>query len=361
LQARAYYDAHRDDDNPFTVAHGIGVMLYAGSGYVGGDIDDCLIEARLTQTAADILSLIGPTYAEMSVSGTGIRYFVRGKLAPEYGRKNDDLRCEIYEEVRFLVLTGPAIDDSPVAHVTEGLLEVQRGFFARRSPPIGTPIPSLSGGEAPQRTTATSENGNTTSPGVCGKETIRRFILNDRKAGPLWQGDTRGLNASGADARLTAKLLYYSGGDKILTKEMLRESGLYRDKYDEPRPLPSGAMLTYVDLTISNVYNWMVENNMFAPGRSSRAPKRGGRPIADVTILAARVILHNPTIRPKDLAKELGIRREHAKTIAHRLRQDKDRLQEIAAMEVKAIGRHVPENVHPGASSQHSRMFGRSC
>ena len=113
--ALGYWREHNHDDDPYTVANGIGIMLEAGCGLVGGDIDHCIDQEGILNTVArELLALIGPTYVEVSPSGTGIRYFLRGQL-PVGLRRNDDVGCEVYDDLRFLTLTGVTVDDSPIA------------------------------------------------------------------------------------------------------------------------------------------------------------------------------------------------------------------------------------------------------
>lgn len=85
---------------------GVGVLL-TGNGIVGVDIDDIrntIARPEVTQWISSALD--EGAYCEKSPSGTGLRLFMKGKL-PGKGRKYGT--CEIYDDVRFLTVTGHAI------------------------------------------------------------------------------------------------------------------------------------------------------------------------------------------------------------------------------------------------------------
>lgn len=82
---------------------GIGYVLSPHDGLVGIDIDHC----RGTKSEGEALKI--DTYAEYSPSGTGLRLFGFGTLPNNRGRKNGDF--EIYNDVRFLTVTGQVIPD----------------------------------------------------------------------------------------------------------------------------------------------------------------------------------------------------------------------------------------------------------
>ena len=86
---------------------GIGVLL-TGNGIVGVDIDDvdATYEAQPYVKHWVESALTAGAYCEYSPSGTGLRLFMTGKL-PGKGRKSGPL--EIYDDVRFLTVTGHVI------------------------------------------------------------------------------------------------------------------------------------------------------------------------------------------------------------------------------------------------------------
>lgn len=88
------YQAHRD------IYDGVGFVFTEADPYVGGDIDHCVSpDGTLSGEALDILP---PTYAELSPSGTGVKFIARSDK--HYARKTD--KGELYSSKRFFTITG---------------------------------------------------------------------------------------------------------------------------------------------------------------------------------------------------------------------------------------------------------------
>jgi hypothetical protein len=96
---------------------GIGREFAAEDGLVGIDFDDCLIDGELLEWAAAWLERLGPTYAEISPSGNGIKAWYRGTLPPKPGSESTGRRrgdygsdeagaIEVYDRGRYFALTG---------------------------------------------------------------------------------------------------------------------------------------------------------------------------------------------------------------------------------------------------------------
>ena len=90
---------------------GVRFVLTANDEYTGIDLDKCIDEhGTIEPWALDIVEL-GETYAEISPSGRGIRFFARGKV--EKTIKSDKAHIEIYSELRYLTVTGNHLDGTP--------------------------------------------------------------------------------------------------------------------------------------------------------------------------------------------------------------------------------------------------------
>jgi len=64
----------------------------------------------------------------------------------------------------------------------------------------------------------------------------------------LLRGDSTGFSSqSSADFVLVLKLLHWTGDNVALTRQLFRESGLYRDKTERKT-----GTTTYLDMTINN-------------------------------------------------------------------------------------------------------------
>lgn len=93
---------------------GIGVLL-TGNGIVGVDIDGYqeLFALNPNLKAWVYLAIDSGHYCERSPSGSGLRLFMQGAL-PAGGRKSYGL--EIYDNARFLTVTGKVAKRGGVAH-----------------------------------------------------------------------------------------------------------------------------------------------------------------------------------------------------------------------------------------------------
>lgn len=112
---------------------GVGFVLTRETGIVGIDIDHCIKEGVIDPKALWLVTTIA-SYAEISPSGKGIRILVKGHLPDKYRRYK---RVEMYEEDRYLTITGHRLDLSTLEITTnqQGLeiayREVFRTFFDR--------------------------------------------------------------------------------------------------------------------------------------------------------------------------------------------------------------------------------------
>jgi putative DNA primase/helicase len=98
---------------------GIGFVLGEDDGIVGVDVDGCLAPGADPGIVIDTVEALD-TYAEISPSGTGLRFFVLGELPAN--AKNKTSPYEIYDQGRFLTFTGRAYGElRPVAANQAGI------------------------------------------------------------------------------------------------------------------------------------------------------------------------------------------------------------------------------------------------
>lgn len=93
---------------------GVGYVLTPEDGLTGIDIDDCRDPAtgKIDPWAEEVLAA-AETYAEISPSGTGIRMFASGKVERSTAFKPAGV--EIYNEGRYLTITGQMVPGSPAS------------------------------------------------------------------------------------------------------------------------------------------------------------------------------------------------------------------------------------------------------
>ena len=83
------------------------------------DIDGCIDNGQISNTALDILARFPAAYREISMSGRGIHIIGSGSLPIDHRRKKDGL--EIYSCKRMVVITGKGASGDTGAEYTEAI------------------------------------------------------------------------------------------------------------------------------------------------------------------------------------------------------------------------------------------------
>ncbi|MEU0675465.1 bifunctional DNA primase/polymerase [Streptomyces sp. NPDC006172] len=109
-----------------TAGRGLGFVL-DGDGVVCLDLDHALVDGELLPWAQRIVDAAGPTWVEVSQSGTGLHVWGRGSLP--HGRRITvgSGSVELYGIGRYIAVTGRAWGDTPrrlgdLQHVIDSLL-----------------------------------------------------------------------------------------------------------------------------------------------------------------------------------------------------------------------------------------------
>ena len=231
LNPRTMRDASTNDPNTWAdfaaalavyedgKADGIGVVMRAGSGVVGIDLDRCIDEnGNVEPNALRIVKTID-SYAELSPSGTGLHIFALAELP--VARRSGPV--ELYGTSQYLTVTGAVFGDR--AHMRPAQKEIERLHAAIAPPPVSTPSPRTP--PAPPRE----------YPRRLDREIIERASSSrsGAKFRALWNGDTSGYQSgSEADAALLCMLLYWVDGDRNRADALFRQSGLMRPKWERP-------------------------------------------------------------------------------------------------------------------------------
>ena len=203
---------------------GIGFM-FAGSGYIGIDIDHCEDELKAFANGEqdNFISKMNDslqTYAEFSQSGNGIHFIGRGKL-PDKDFKNSDLGVEMYTGARFFVMTGNICTEyCDIADITEAV----RPFYGRYRT-----------GNQQKTAPAPVQKPNRPAVNLTAQEVIERAkrSRNGGKFSALYAGDFSAYESqSEADMAFCSMLAFWCAGDVSLMDEIFRSSGLMREKWD---------------------------------------------------------------------------------------------------------------------------------
>ena len=252
---------------------GIGFVL--GDGYVGIDLDDCRnpatgeIESRAWEIIRDIDS-----YAEVSPSGTGIHILARGILPAGRRRKG---HIEIYSSGRYFTVTGWHLKGSPstIEERSDAIRRLHQQAFS----------------EAQAKGTTSCRTDS-----VANVETDAELIERARRAANgakferLWAGDRSGYDSqSEADLALCMILAFWTGRDAARIDALFRQSGLFRDKWDE-RHGADGR--TYGQITMDNAIQ-QTRDVYRAEGRR----RHTGRKTAQTGQHLALIVVNNRQLR----------------------------------------------------------------
>lgn len=116
---------------------GVGFVFSDLDDVVGVDLDDAYLPTgELKPWAKEILDRFGATWAEKSVSGTGVHFLGRGDRV--VGDKEVELvpdadAIERYSELRFFTVSGDVIQAAPLADVRQAMAWLEERHFRRDS------------------------------------------------------------------------------------------------------------------------------------------------------------------------------------------------------------------------------------
>ncbi len=209
---------------------GIGFALTEELGIVGVDVDDANTEsgAWIPEVCEAFASL--DSYAEISPSGEGIRFFARASL-PTGRRKKGDF--EIYNHARYLTVTGHRIEDcdGQINERTEAIATFHAQHFAAQTP-------------KPKSSLRPRDNGVNLSDNDLLNRAVK--ARNGTKFSALWSGDNS-TGPSEGDLALCSLLAFWTGKDAARMDTMFRSSQRMREKWDERH---SSDGRTYGQMTI---------------------------------------------------------------------------------------------------------------
>lgn len=214
---------------------GIGIVLTADMGIVGIDIDHCIVAGQLTDEARAIITALD-SYTEASPSagqetGGGAHIFVAAKKPGIFTRRGT---VEMYEDMRYLTVTGHRIANTPhdVKPRHKELYGLYHRIFQLEN---REQVQENTGGGVGHRPTVRyqqdlpdetvlhkalqAKNGNN----------FRRYFNGDTS---LWEGArARHQSQSEADFTLVLMLLYWTNKDQTQVDRLFRQSGLMREKW----------------------------------------------------------------------------------------------------------------------------------
>lgn len=231
--------------------NGIGIRVTGQ--IIAIDLDHCIEDDVLLPWASEIAKHFRDTYIEISSSGTGLRIIA---LMPDgyvydsntfYIKKGN---VEVYAAGattnRFVTLTGNVYLDGDVIEQADALQWLLDTHMKRPQPVRNHLLPE--------------RDSFLTDESVVKKA---MNAVNGEKFGKLWNGDITGYPShSEADAALVSMLAFYCNGNAVQIDRLFRQSGLYRNKWDEQHGVD-----TYGNMTIKNAVSKM--QNFYQPVKSN--------------------------------------------------------------------------------------------
>ncbi len=201
---------------------GLGVVMSKTYRMIFIDIDHCIdLSGRFNERAEDILSAFMDdngnltTFVEVSQSGTGLHLIVTGDIPRSF--KNSRLGVEMYDNGRFIAMTGRAISACEPSECVYGL----RYVFERYK----TPSKAKDWTARPPIDPATRREDDWIIRHASDRQ--------GSKLSALFEGDWSSYSSrSEADIALCCILAFWTNNDPEAIDRLFRRSGLYRAKWD---------------------------------------------------------------------------------------------------------------------------------
>lgn len=196
---------------------GVGFMFSEFDPYTGVDFDNCVADKHVDPQALAWVQGLN-SYSEYSQSDTGIHTIVMAQL-PGSGRKSTKHGVEMYDQLRFFVVTGDRVDGTPA--VVCARQDELTALHALIFPPKTQPQP-----QPPAQSAAPADD----------QALLERMFAarNGADIEALWRGNLAAYNndESAADLALCNHLAFYTGNDAERMDRLFRQSGLMRDKWN---------------------------------------------------------------------------------------------------------------------------------
>jgi primase-polymerase (primpol)-like protein len=215
---------------------GVGYMMGSEPGIIGIDLDHCIDEdGSIAPWAREIVESFAGAYWERSVSSTGLHGFCRGSLPDGVDgvrSKVEGCSVELYSALRFLVVTGQAVEYVEVLPELQTAVEALHArLTAGRVRATGTAIG-----------TGLTGRLDSVSPEVLA---VLEAVMGGRhsaRIAEIWgRDDLHVAGASEDDWALASEIAYqairlgHSGAALAQLVEETMRAGPYRAKWDQPR------------------------------------------------------------------------------------------------------------------------------
>ena len=231
----AYHDG-------FAKFDGISFALAAGDPFTAIDLDRCAdtLDDFIEPWANAIIGQFG-SYTELSPSNSGIHILVKAKL-PASGHNDQKNGVEVYDQGRFMTMTGHSVGDVPIMENQDALDALVKRYWPQDFDP---PAPLV---KHPIDYTQSPKHSDDEIIGLMAN------AANGNKVMGLWEGEFAGYaSQSEADLALCNCIKFYTQSARQIDS-LFRQSALYRPKWDEKH-----GSQTYGEMTIAKALEAVTE------------------------------------------------------------------------------------------------------
>jgi hypothetical protein len=260
-------------------SYGVGFVITESDPFFLLDIDSCYDQTTgWSDLSKTLLQKLAGAAVEVSASGKGLH--VIGTCQQfEHGCRNDKLGLEFYTTKRFIALTGIHASGDASLDCTEALKDISSTYFISSS---STPTDKEWWSTEPvPEYTGPTDDAELIKMAIACKTNKSRFGKG-ASFQELWEGDEEALskfyppdstssepyNRSSVDAALAQHLAFWTGCNAERMVNLLRQSKLYRDKWDREDYLPRTVRNARGKCT--NVYSKQPKQNSIKSDSSSQ-------------------------------------------------------------------------------------------
>lgn len=210
---------------------GVGFVLTSDLPYICIDLDHCVDSAtgEMKEPAATIVAMIrqaGGTYIEFSPSGEGLHIWGKASLPSEKkGLRSNGI--EIYQDGRYMTVTGDAVDNAPIADIQGVVNDIIEKYdlLKEKTAPVATPSIRE---KKKIVTNETRTAGSVAFDDAFLIEKIRRSKESPKFTALFDYGDISGYedDASRADEGLLSILAFWTNGNAAQMESIFMKSAL---------------------------------------------------------------------------------------------------------------------------------------
>jgi putative DNA primase/helicase len=232
---------------------GLGFVFSGFDPYCGIDLDACRDpeNGHLTTLVEEVIGHLD-SYTEISASGTGLHVICKARL-PGGGRKAPKLGLEVYDKLRYFMITGDAYYKNYPINDRQAVVDELLAELFPEKPTTSPPF------VASEKTPSDPKDDEDLLKKAFSSKDGVRFQL-------LWGGNWQEAgypSQSEADLALTSCLSFWTGRDAARMDALFQQSGLMRPKWGE---IHSGTGETYGQSTIAAA---CANGSTYKPGKTT--------------------------------------------------------------------------------------------